>query len=76
MTPQHYEKLCEVAVWALKVSGRQIGEPQLTHDGLRYRDLDGLPATDDMLFTLAWGGQTAQYIRQEISVKSESLNFA
>jgi hypothetical protein len=64
MTERHYEILYEGAVYLLsEMLGKQVGEVAHTHDGVRYRDIDGRPATDDALFELAWGRETADHIR-------------
>jgi hypothetical protein len=62
---QHYESFYKSAVWCLKdLQGIPVGEEQKTHDGVRFREIDGKSATDDAIFELAWGRETADHVRR------------
>ena len=61
---QHYEDFYQSTVFCLeRIRGKVVGSEQKSHDGVRFRLVDGVPATDDAIFELAWGRETADHVR-------------
>ena len=64
MTKQHYEDFYKSALWCLSELRGQRVESELSKDGIRYVHVDGIPRTDDQVFELAWGRETAEHIKK------------
>lgn len=62
---QHYEDFYRSAVWCLQeLRGLKVGDELKAQGGVRYREIDGNPATDDAIFEMAWGRETADHVRK------------
>jgi hypothetical protein len=63
MNQKDYDDFYESAVWCLeKLRGHKVGEAKQASDGIRYRHVDGLAATDEKVFELAWGKEVANHV--------------
>jgi hypothetical protein len=65
MTNEEYEQKYFDAVDFLKQRGHQIGDPYLSHDGVRTVRIDNFPWRDDAVFEEAWGKEMAAAIAAE-----------
>jgi hypothetical protein len=61
-----YDDCYQSAIWCItKLRGHGVDGKEKTSQGcVRYRSVDGLPATDETIFELAWGKDAAVHIRQ------------
>ena len=59
MTKEEYEQQYSDAIYSLKHRGHQIGNPSLSHDGVRAIRVDNFPWTDTAVFEEAWGKEAA-----------------
>jgi hypothetical protein len=64
MTKEHYEDFYKAAKWSLATLRGLRVDQEITKDGIRYVHVNGKPATDEKLFELAWGPETAEHIRK------------
>jgi hypothetical protein len=62
MTPDDYEVRYREALADLKQRGKKVGYPYETHDRVRTVRVDGFPCSDEVVFAVAWGKETARDI--------------
>ena len=62
MNHKRYEQYYQSAVRILELNRYRLGEADSTPGGVRYRTVDGVPLTDDEVFTLAWGREVVRQI--------------
>jgi hypothetical protein len=60
-----YHSLYRDALNQIRTEDR-IGELYLTHDGIRAVHVNDFPLTDKLVFTAAWGEETAQEIMRKV----------
>lgn len=63
MTTEEYEQRYAEALKDIRA--KIVGKPDRTHDGVRFVEIDGKRCTDDVVFTKAWGHETAVDIMRQ-----------
>ncbi len=62
MTKKDYEARYTEAVQIVKGKIRDVGDPGVTPHGVRFLRVGGMLYDDEMVFSLAWGKETARDI--------------
>jgi len=62
MTHEEYEERFAEALVVIKRKIRGVRDPGITRDGVRLLRVGGMLCDDEMIFSLAWGKETARDI--------------
>ena len=62
MTHEEYEERFAEALLVVKRKIRGVRDPGITPDGVRLLGVGGMLCDDEMVFSLAWGKETARDI--------------